>query len=185
MGSDEEIQRFQDLFDEFDKDHSGEIDTVELMGILESFGWQPKSKEAQAQLMHELDVARALASEAGIKEVGADGSPNIRFWSFVQLARMLKRESEHAEELQMHALMKELGFSEQEVEQFRVIFRSWIKAEVEKAAEVDETITSDGLLLPGIRRMVRFLGCQLTAELADKLSHKAESLFEDGVLKFF
>merc|ERR1711920_736354 len=88
-----------------------------------------------------------------------------RFWSFVQLVRMLKRETEHAEEAQMHALMKELSFNEQEVEQFRTIFRSWIKAEVEKAAEVDETASSEGLQLPGIRRMVRFL--------------------DGGVLKFF
>jgi len=125
--SKQQIQEFQDLFDKFDKDKSGEIDMTELLSILKEFGWQPKTKEEQADLMKKLDVARALAREAGINEVGPDGSPAIKFWSFVQLCRMLHSQHDKAEEENMNKLMAEVQFSQLEVDQFRQIFRNWAK----------------------------------------------------------
>merc|ERR1711920_576614 len=79
----------------------GEIDNMELTELLQEFGWQPKSKAAQGELMKKLDVARALAREAGIQDVGEDGSPCIKFWSFVQLARMQKRKSSGRQEVRL------------------------------------------------------------------------------------
>merc|ERR1711879_367202 len=109
------------------KDKSGEIDMTELLSILKEFGWQPKTKEEQADLMKKLDVARALSREAGVNEVSADGSPAIKFWSFIQLCRMLHSQKDKADEEKMEKLMAEVQFSQLEVDQFRVIFRGWAK----------------------------------------------------------
>merc|ERR1719210_574409 len=97
----------------------------ELLAILREFGFEPKSRDEQADLMQKLDGSRALAREAGIKEVGEDGSPNLTFWSFVQLMRVLRTEHEREAENNMERLMNDLSFSQQEVDQFRQIFRKW------------------------------------------------------------
>jgi len=185
--TDEEIERFKELYESFDKDHSGEIDNLELIQLLAEFNWQPRSKEGQAQLMRKLDVARAGAREAGIEHVGQDGSPCITFWTFVQLARMLKREMEVEEEQRMAATMQELSLSEPEVEQFRAIFRSWVQREKDKALDLGPEaakVPEDGLAREPVRRLVRSLGVSLNSETTRQLLAKIQSLEDGKVLKF-
>lgn len=101
---------------------------------------------------------------------------------------MLKREVEHEEEERMHRLMHDLHFTEQEVEQFRIIMRSWVKREADKAAEIAEGAPKDppeGLKVDGVRRLVRSLGVSLDSKNAETLTNKVESMYEDGILNFF
>jgi len=169
--SNQKIQELQETFQRFDKDKSGEIDISELLGILQEFGWQPKSREEQADLMKKLDMARALAREAGITDVGADGSAAIRFWSFVQLCRMLYSEHDKAEEEKMNKFMQEVQFSQVEVDQFRQIFRSWVSrakdldAEDEAMPQEQSQQSSDMLNRDPMKRFVKMtLGESLSAE---------------------
>merc|ERR1712216_152726 len=64
--SDEEIENYQNMFNKFDKDKSGDIDVKELMVILNNFGWAPKSKEERDAIVIKLDKARHFAEDAGV-----------------------------------------------------------------------------------------------------------------------
>jgi len=186
--TDERIDELQALFDRFDKDNGGEIDTLELLGILQVFGWEPKSREEQQSLMKKIDTARQRAREAGVAEVGPDGSASIKFWTFVQLARMLETEHHHAQEERKHKLMAELKFSQKEVEQFREIFLAKKQEYAEEAAEQGKDVSdSNGLPRDAVRRLIKALGVAIIGEKKPKLDEELSSLGcpEDGLLDFF
>jgi len=160
--AEERIKELEEAYNRFDKDKSGEIDTAELMGILKEFGWQPKTREEQSALMKKLDIARAKARYAGVSEVGPDGSATIKFWTFVQLCRLLETEAEVAEEARTNALMKELKFTIKEVEEFRNIF---LDKRREYAEECGSTCDAfEGLPRDAILRLMRMLGVSVKAE---------------------
>jgi len=193
--SDDEVAEFQKLFDKYDKDKSGEIDTKELNEILKEYGWQPKTREEQAGLMKKLDQARASAREAGIKDVGVDGSSSIRFWTFVQLSRLLRTEHDRAEEDKMTKLMQDLKFTTPEVDQFRQIFRSWTGQDEAAQARTSAnpadrdkagaTEVSEALDHNTIRRIVKSLGVAVTSENKGRLEAELTALDKDGLLDFF
>lgn len=120
--SDQRVVYFQMLFAKYDKDHNGVIDPSELFTFLQEFKWQPKNREEQKALMKKVDLSRARAREAGVKDVTPDGAPSIKFWTFLQLARILETEHEQQEEERIAALMVELNFSAKEVDEFRQVF---------------------------------------------------------------
>lgn len=181
--SDEEIENFMDIYNRFDLNKNGEIDNMELQYILKEFNWEPKSREQQTDLMNKLDVARSLAREAGCTDVGPDGSPFLKFWSFIQLARMLRTEKEKEEEAALRALQAELRFSEGEVEDFRQIFRTWVRKSYEiegkkppkKQENVPETLSRDM-----VRRLIRSLGVSVTPLSADQLDKQVQELDSEG-----
>merc|ERR1712113_1022164 len=136
--------------------------------------------------MKKLDVARARAREAGIKQVGKDGSEELEFWTYVQLARMLETEHEHAEEDRMNKLMKELNFSQKEVDDFRQVF-----VEKKKEAMAEQGIPEDapepnGMTREAVRRLVRMLGVSLMGDNKNKLDNELKKLGcdEDSLLEF-
>jgi len=186
--TDDEIVHFQELFDNFDKDKSGDIDNMELQTILQEFGFEPRTKEEQSQLIMKLNVARAKTREAGVKDVAEDGSTNIRFWTFVQLMRGLRTEHDQAQEDMQAKLQVDLSFSEGEIEEFRQIFRMWCKRirDLEadltgKSADDDQGMgmgnkSEDELPTDGARRLVRSLGCTLSVQNQAVLDEKVSSL---------
>jgi len=182
--SEERIENFQNMFQRFDKDSSGDIDTAELIRILQHFNWEPKTAAEQALLMNKLDTARARAREAGIKGIGADGSSHIKFWTFVQLCRILETEQEHAEEECLQDLMTELKFSNLEVDQFRQIFCDRKKLQNEYDAEAtDEARRSEesvGLNREGVRRLMRSLVSTIPPEDKVKFDHQLHLLMKGG-----
>merc|ERR1711972_181193 len=109
--SDEEIENFETTFNKFDKDKSGEIDNMELQKLLAEFGWEPKSKEESYALLERFNVAHSLAKEAGVKHTSEPGSPEITFYEFIQLARMLQKQFDSEEETKMKALMHEMKYN--------------------------------------------------------------------------
>jgi len=178
------ITELEKVYNKFDKDKSGEIDTLELVEILKEFGWQPKTREEQTALMKKLDIARAKARYAGVKEVGADGSGTIKFWTFVQLCRMLETEQEVAEEARTNALMKELKFTIKEVEEFRNIFLEKKREYAEESGFNNDAL--EGLPRDAILRLMRMLGVSVKAERKVTLDRQLIDLGcpLDGVLDF-
>uniref|UniRef100_A0A7S1ME47 Calmodulin n=1 Tax=Alexandrium catenella TaxID=2925 RepID=A0A7S1ME47_ALECA len=171
--TDERIAELQEVFSRFDKDGSGEIDNIELMSILTEFGWNPKTQEEQKELMTKIQMAKDAAKEADPDHDLADDG--IKFWSYVQLARMLETEHEQAEEELMNRLMKELNFNQKEVDDFRQIYMN-------KKHEIAEDIKErtgkdpDGLPRDDVRRLVRSLGISLIGENKVKLDTELKRL---------
>jgi len=184
--SDEEIEHFQEIYKRFDLNKNGEIDNLELQNILKEFGWQPRSREQQTELMNKIDNARALAREAGVQDVGSDGSPTLRFWTFIQLARMCKTEEDKASEAKLRELQHELKFTEGEVEDFRQVFRSWVKRSFElegRSPPKPQDNVPETLSREMIRRLMRSLGTSLSPSISDVLDSKIQSLDEESRLE--
>jgi len=183
--SDVELEEFETIFHRFDKDHSKTIDNKELQGILKEFGWEPRTREEQQELINKLDMARELAREAGVDDVSEHGSADVKFWAFVQLIRMLRTDEDKAEEKKVLKVMQELRFSEGETEEFRQVFRSWVRRATELAGEKEpvgkgastaaETIGRDG-----VHRLVRSLGISINPTNKDVLDQMVSSLDEQG-----
>jgi len=171
--TDERIDELQTVFNKFDKDGSGEIDNMELMGILTEFGWNPKTQQEQQELMRKLQVAKDAAREADPDHKFEDNG--IEFWTFVQLSRKLETEHELAEEELMNRLMKELNFSQKEVDDFRQIFMNK-KHEVAQEEQGSRGKDPDGLPRDHVRRLVRSLGISLIGENRAKLDAELKKL---------
>mmetsp|Transcript_27085 Transcript_27085/g.46974 ORF Transcript_27085/g.46974 Transcript_27085/m.46974 type:complete len:1007 (+) Transcript_27085:35-3055(+) len=177
--SDTEIDNVLELFRRFDKDGGGELDCTELQGVFAAFGWAPKNQEEQEEIFGRLDRARSLAREAGVEHVTPDGSGEIREWEFVQLARMIRRQQETAEEREMVKLAHDLKFTMPEVNEFYEVFQHWVKIEEGSDAESDD---EDGgsepkvLSRDTVRRLVRAMGVRFTPESKEKLDKKLEDL---------
>jgi len=183
--NDQEIEHFWELFKNIDRDDSKQIDPKELLLLLKEFNWEPKTRDEQAALLQKLDLARAAAREAEVEEeVTPDGSPTIGFWEFVQLARMLRRQHDRAQEDTMTKLMQELKFSQQEVDQFRQVFKNWSRRDNVFDGEPDSA-TPDVLQRDVVRRLVRSLGVSITPENKGRLDDKLATLDDGGLLDFF
>lgn len=169
--SDEEIEHFQETFDRYDRDKSGEIDNQELQKILKEFGWEPKTIKDQQALLGKLDQARVLAEEAGLENGTEAGSSDLMFWEFVQLSRILEKERDMAEIETMNKLMAELNFTAQEVDEFRVVFhdRTRPKSEEEESGQTPKKKGPALLSRDGLRRILRFVGAKITGTNAPEL----------------
>ncbi|CAE8634015.1 unnamed protein product [Polarella glacialis] len=193
--TDAEIENYLEVYEGFDKDHSGKIDGKELMGVLQAFKWEPKSRKEREELLGRLNEARRLAKEAGIEEVTKDGSGDFLFWEFIQLARMLHTQHDKAREDEMSKLMQELNFQQKEVSQFHEIFSRWSQPDPDAAQDgaekhQDELVSGHvadehtGLNRDLVRRIVRSLGVSFTPEKKAVLDMKLDQMEEDGVLLF-
>eukprot|EP00932_Pfiesteria_piscicida_P020098 SRR837773.6915.p1 GENE.SRR837773.6915~~SRR837773.6915.p1 ORF type:complete len:419 (+),score=194.40 SRR837773.6915:94-1257(+) len=171
--TDAKIEHFKQLFNELDRDRSGEIDSQELMGLLQRFHWEPKTREEQQALMKKIDLARAKTRLAGVPNVLPDGSPVITFWTFVQLARILETEHEHAEEQRMACLMEKLNFCQREVEEFRVIYVDKKKAIADEGGGEN---MPDGLPRQTIRRLLFLIGIEVKGDKRVKLEEELDRL---------
>jgi len=177
--SDTRIEELKVAFQRYDKDGSGVIDNHELPPILTDFGWQPRTFEEQAILMKKLDIAKERAREAGIENLS--NASEIDFWTFVQLSRMLETEREREEEAAVHQLMKELNFSQKEVDDFRAIFLRKMhelrEAERDAPKEVDgKVVKLLGLPRDDILRLVRSLGISLLGQNKVKLDMELKKM---------
>jgi len=193
--TDAEIDAFENEFNTFDTDKSGMIDVFELQNLLKAFGWEPKSKEEQRELMKKLDGARKMAREAHVQGVGKDGCAELGFWEFVQLARMLHTQHDKAEEDAMAKLQKELNFTQQEVDEFRRVFKTQAHRHDDDEDDYYDHhhdhhhhhpggTEPEGIPRDQVRRLVRQLGVAITPENRGRLDDKLAQLDQGGVLNF-
>mmetsp|Transcript_127731 Transcript_127731/g.355458 ORF Transcript_127731/g.355458 Transcript_127731/m.355458 type:complete len:842 (-) Transcript_127731:212-2737(-) len=171
--TDTRIAELREAYNKYDKDKSGEIDTKELLDILTQFGWNPKTQKEQQELMKKLQTAKDRAKEAGAESAPTEGV--IDFWTFVQLSRMLETEKEEQEEELMGRLMKELNFTQKEVDDFRQIYMNK-KHEIAEEVKTTAGEEPEGLPRDDVRRLVRSLGISLIGENKAKLEAKLKEL---------
>jgi len=162
-----ELEKLRDSFNTFDKDHSGTISSDELHRVLEEFGWKPRTAEDRSDVMGRLEKARTGAKEAGVEESTEDGSAEVNFWEFVQLARMIQRHDETSYEEFINGLAHELNFSNHEAAEFHEVFLSWSsKSQLEDSdPEFEEgaiPLGKEHLHKDYARRLVRTLGVKFT-----------------------
>jgi len=173
--TDDQLANFQELYNRFDEDKSGEIDNMELMGVLQEFGWEPRSREEQKVLMGKIDAAREAARDAGIKDVGEDGSGCITFWVFIQLARTLETEKEEEEQDRLDKVIDDSGFSQKEVDDFRQVFLAR-KKEFTEDQMAEGKPEPKGLNRQCLRQLVKSLGVKIVGELKEKMDTKLVEL---------
>jgi len=173
--TEDQIRNFRKIYDRFDADGSGEIDTTELMGVLKVFRWEPKTREEQKTLLAKFDAARKLARYAGVEDVCEDGSGAIDFWTFVQLSRMLESDLEASEEKLMSELMAELKFTIKDVEEFRQVYNERKRLWSEQRGKVSDKEPA-GLPSDAIYRLMNFLGLSLPKERKIQLDEQLDAL---------
>lgn len=204
-----EILHFKRIFDTCDRDGSGDIDAMEITGLLYIIGLKIRTREEQQAVMGKLDDAREAALAAGVETVSERGSANFGFWELVQLIRMMKSDSDKATDELVDATAQELGFSSPELEQFRKIFIKWSRtdaqaegssslenspsrwgasshsntapAEVEPGPPPEEGLSTDTLC-----RLLRSMGMSMTLSHKEKLENQMKK-FETtnkGLLSF-
>jgi len=184
--SDAEIDEFRESFRAFDKDGSGEIDTKELQQLLIQFGWQPKTKQDQQELIKRLGEARQVAKEAGVQEeeLSKIGANEITFWEFVQLARMLQKQHDVNEHEKLQALIAELKFSSEEIDQFRQVFTKWVGEAPPDNAHQTVKKTIPCIHPDRVRRRLRSIGVNITAKNQPELDAKIASCCDEGQFVF-
>lgn len=79
----EQIQEYKEIFNLFDKDHSGSISATELTTVMRSLGLTPTESEVK-DLMNEIDL---------------DGNHQIEFDEFLVLMNRQQRSNDSQEEL--------------------------------------------------------------------------------------
>mmetsp|Transcript_15111 Transcript_15111/g.26771 ORF Transcript_15111/g.26771 Transcript_15111/m.26771 type:complete len:1057 (+) Transcript_15111:63-3233(+) len=181
--SDTEIDKILEMFRRFDKDGSGDIDCDELQLVFREFGWAPSTAEEQEEIWGRLDRARALAREAGVEDTTEDGSACVKEWEFVQLARMIRRQQETADERAEARLAQSLKFSMPEVNEFREIFLFWLSKECEGSddSEDEGETKKEVLTRETIRRLVRTMGVRFTTESKEMLDKELEHLGKGSI----
>jgi len=126
--SQEELARMQQAFNNYDKDRSGTVERGELAQLIaEYFPDATKSREGQQEIL------RFLA------EVDEDGSGSLEFNEFVILMRKCDDQRDR-KDLELEAkVVKECGFTAEEVDGFRQIFMM----HVDYVGEIDLTTLAD------------------------------------------
>lgn len=133
----ETVMQLKELFKKWDADSSGVIDPIEIEGLLKDLGMECRTREEQTALIAHLDAARHAAIEAGVEPKCRPGEGAICFWVLVQLMRILRTERDQSAEVREVQVVKELGFTKAEVEDFREVFLRWTR-HGGKAAGIEE-----------------------------------------------
>merc|ERR1719161_1685375 len=108
--SEEEVEFYQETFNQYDKDGGGELTLKELFPLLAELGKEPKTV-----------IQRDKLTEL-LAEIDEDGSGEIDFSEFLQLMRRFLDESDAAQLLKEKEIVKRTRFEPEEVAQWRDIF---------------------------------------------------------------
>jgi len=200
----EEVEEFQEIFDRYDRDGSGDIDSKELRSLLRDLGMECRTRAEQRALMGQLDAAQTAAREAGAVPVGRQGDGGVGFWVLVQLMRILRSRKDESTEAHEAEVVGELGFSPAEVTEFREVFLDWTRRGGLRAKEtdVDGAVGSipgrrvsfnlgsedqeDRLSKHGFHRLLRSLGVSISQREKKELEEKLADVDMDdrGCLSF-
>ena len=151
----------KELFDNYDRDGSGEIDTSELRDLVRDLGWEPNDYQEREQLFKRLEEARSNADNVGAW--GEDGNESISFSEFLQLMRMVHNMKEQVEEERLEQIAAENKFTEGEVRQFREVFFRAAQHDSERlvfetGGGEPEKPACDHLSVKGFKHLLRLLG---------------------------
>jgi Ca2+-binding EF-hand superfamily protein len=181
-----EIDRFRKMFAQYDADHSGLIDSMEVANLLIDLGFKLRTKEERDNVLGQVDKARQAAEAVGV-ETGPDKG-SVGFWVLVQLLRVLyNRDDKRILDREAHAA-EHSRFSTHEIEEFREVFLNWWSHEknFEDEEEANKPNHDDAepevepdckeISKDGMRRLLRQLGCNLTHDQRAELEAKVSEL---------
>eukprot|EP00439_Symbiodinium_sp_Y106_P079603 s985_g18.t1 len=109
-----EISQLEEMFKHYDKDESGDIDSFEVQELLNDFGLPCRTIAERQAALDQLEEAKQLAAEAGVKSPKGKINSMITFWELVQLE-------------ESRTLLEAISFSKQEIDDFRSVFLNWAK----------------------------------------------------------
>jgi len=191
--SDDDLAKFQTLFNTYDGDKSGEIDAKEISGLVGSLGFAMGTKEERETVLTEIDNARDLAAEMGVENVGKKGGSPVNFWVMIQMLRVMYRKDDNEKLKRETTAVEETKFSTAEIDSFREIFVSWYEKdkafELEKirnagGKETGEEVETKELTKDCMRRLLQSLGVTVTPEQRKKLERKIDDQTQTGKLDF-
>merc|ERR1711959_458497 len=107
----EEVEEFREAFNRYDRDKSKELDMSELQKAMLDLELAPKNREEQQQ------YAKWLS------EVDKDGNGQYGFTEFLHLLKNVREKHEAERELDENKVGEDLGFSVDEVDEFREVFK--------------------------------------------------------------
>jgi len=187
--SDDDLKKYQTLFDTYDGDKSGEIDAKEISDLVKTLGFAMGTKEERDKVLAEIDNARDLAAEMGVENVGKKGGSPVNFWVLIQMLRvMFKKDDKEKLERETTAI-EESKFVTAEIDSFREIFVSWYEKdkafELEKirnagGKETIEEVETKELSKDCMRRLLQSLGVTVTPEQRKKLEGKIDDQTDKG-----
>mmetsp|Transcript_42848 Transcript_42848/g.100076 ORF Transcript_42848/g.100076 Transcript_42848/m.100076 type:complete len:1061 (-) Transcript_42848:117-3299(-) len=122
-----EISQLEEMFKHYDKDESGDIDSFEVQELLNDFGLPCRTIAERQAALDQLEEAKQLAAEAGVKSPKGKINSMITFWELVQLVRLVKTSRAKAKEEESRTLLEAISFSKQEIDDFRSVFLNWAK----------------------------------------------------------
>lgn len=140
--SSSELQTLRDMFKKYDADGSGDIDALEVVKLLQDFGLKCRTREERQQSLDQVDEARKLAEAVGVLRDEETEDAFMTFWELVQLVRLLKTQQAKQSEEQGRNTMKQLRFSKQEIDEFRMVFLRWARSDGRKGSIVTGRRTS-------------------------------------------
>ncbi|CAK0883312.1 unnamed protein product [Prorocentrum cordatum] len=125
--TEDELEYYEEVYASCDRDENGVMSALELLEVLETFGWAPRTYEQQSALAEHLEEAKRKTQEAGVE---CPEGQFVNFWQYLQLVRLLQDESDRKQEEDLQSLRAELQFTEAEVDQFRQVFRTYARKRV-------------------------------------------------------
>lgn len=106
----QEVDKYNEMFQCFDKDKSGEISRAELFPLIEALGKAPRTRTQRDQLGKIID------------DIDADGSGEISFLEFLRLMRRFMDDADAAAAEKEKSCIAKSGFDERDVSRWRQIF---------------------------------------------------------------
>ena len=192
-----EISSLEEMFKHYDKDGSGDIDSVEVQELLNDFGLKLRTRAERQEVLDQFEEARQLAAEAGVKPDVRRPKTMITFWELVQLVRLVKTHRAKVKEEESQQLLQAISFSKQEIDDFRAVFLSWAKhggmglssedsalgmkvSLHETAAKKKETEDLDeeepGLSMSMLQKLLRWLNVPITMQGKQAMEEKHSSV---------
>lgn len=111
--SEEEVARYREQFDEYDRDHSGDISLKELYPLLEAIGKGPRNVRERDKL------AKMIA------DVDEDGGGEIDFLEFLRLMRRFLDDADIEKMQKEKDAIANSKFEEHEISMWRQIFEQY------------------------------------------------------------
>lgn len=192
-----EIDSLEEMFGHYDKDGSGDIDSFEVQELLNDFGLKLRTRAERQEVLDQLEEARQLAAEAGVKPDVRRPKTMITFWELVQLVRLVKTHRAKVKEEESRKQLEAISFSKQEIDDFRAVFLSWAKhggmglssedtalgtkvSLHETAAKKKETEDLDeeepGLSMSMLQKLLRWLNVPMTMQGKQAMEEKLSSV---------
>lgn len=175
--TEDELEYYHAVYVTCDRDENGTMSALELLEVLETFGWAPRTYDEQSALMLQVDEAKRKAEEAGVQ---CPEGQFLNFWQYLQLVRLLQDENDRKQEEDLQTLRAELHFSEAEVDQFRQVFRGYAKKDNVITISAARTLQPET-----IKRVIASLGVKFSWNLSEALERKLKSFDENMIVDFF